>query len=151
MELQNPYSTGDAVIAAPPQDVYTAANAGKGQRFLTMLIDYAVYFALVFVAAIVVAIIAGPQALEGARSYAVSIPVFLLYWTLFEAFFGRTVGKFVCGTRVVTNQGTAPSFGQALGRTLSRMIPFEAFSVLFSEDATGWHDSIAKTKVVRTR
>ncbi|AXK72886.1 RDD family protein [Lysobacter sp. TY2-98] len=151
MEMQNPYSAGDAVIAAGSQRVHTAENAGKGRRFLTMLIDYAVYFVLVMLVMIPVIVVAGEDAVQGGRAYAVSVPVFVLYWTLFEGLFGRTVGKFVCGTRVVTERGAAPSMGQALGRTLSRMIPFEAFSVLFSEDATGWHDSIAKTKVVRAR
>lgn len=151
IDTQNPYSAGVAAIAAPPQQVYTAENAGKGRRFLTLLIDYAVYFVLLMVVMIPIIIVAGEDAMQGARAYAVSIPVFLLYWTLFEGLFGRTVGKFICGTRVVTERGTAPSFGQALGRTLSRMIPFEAFSVLFSEDGTGWHDSIAKTRVVRAR
>ncbi|MGY4514974.1 RDD family protein [Lysobacter sp. HA18] len=151
MEMQNPYSAGDAVIAAGSQRVYTAENAGKGRRFLTMLIDYVVYYVMVMLVMIPVMVVGGQDAVQGGRAYAVSIPVFVLYWTLFEALFGRTVGKFICGTRVVTEAGTGPSFGQALGRTLSRMIPFEAFSVLFSEDATGWHDSIAKTKVVLAR
>lgn len=71
----------------------------------------------------------------------------------FEAFFDRTPGKFVCGTRVVSERGTAPTLGQVVGRTFARWIPFEPFSVLFSEDgdARGWHDSIAKTKVIRAR
>ncbi|GAB2514665.1 RDD family protein [Lysobacter humi (ex Lee et al. 2017)] len=151
MELQNPYNAGDAVVAQVPRPLTAADNAGKGRRFLTMLIDYAVYFVLVIAVMIPVIAVAGEDAVQGARAYAVSIPVFLLYWTLFEAIFGRTVGKFICGTRVVTEKGGAPSFGQALGRTCSRMIPFEAFSVLFSEDGTGWHDTIPKTRVVRAR
>src|SRR6476469_4064020 len=102
MEMQNPYSAGEAAIAAGSRRVCTGENAGKGRRLLTMLIDYAVYFALTMVVMIPVIAIAGEGAVQGGRAYAVSIPLFLLYWTLFEGLFGRTVGKFVCGTRVVT-------------------------------------------------
>ena len=55
------------------------------------------------------------------------------------------------GTRVVSENGTDPTFGQVAGRTLSRFIPFEPLSVLFSNTHLGWHDSLSKTKVVATR
>ncbi|GAB1594643.1 RDD family protein [Lysobacter claricitrinus] len=149
MELQNPYSAGDAAIAAAPRAQYTGEMAGKGRRFLTMLVDNILYYAACVAAVIVVMTFAGADAINGARVYAVTLPMFVLYYSGFEALFGRTPGKFICGTRVVTEHGAAPSFGQALGRTISRMIPFEPFSVLFSEEGRGWHDSIAKTKVIR--
>jgi len=36
--------------------------------------------------------------------------------------------------------------GKILGRTLSRLIPFEPFS-FFTYPVLGWHDSISKTNV----
>ncbi|TZF89760.1 RDD family protein [Lysobacter lacus] len=48
---------------------------------------------------------------------------------------GRTPGKFIFGTCVVNTDGYAPSLGQAVGRTLCRMIPCEPFSVLFARDS----------------
>ena len=42
--------------------------------------------------------------------------------------FGRTVGKLVSGTRVVTESGDKPTTLQILQRTLSRMVPFEGES-----------------------
>ena len=44
--------------------------------------------------------------------------------------------------------GTKPRFGQVIGRTLCRFVPFEAFS-FFGE--RGWHDKIPKTRVVMAR
>jgi uncharacterized RDD family membrane protein YckC len=80
----------------------------------------------------------------------VGIFCMLGYYLVMEAAFGRTIGKLATGTRVVTVEGGAASFGQILGRTLCRLIPFEAFSFL-TENAVGWHDSIPKTRVVKIR
>jgi uncharacterized RDD family membrane protein YckC len=55
----------------------------------------------------------------------------------------------IFGTMVVSEKGGAASFGQILGRTFSRFIPFEPFSLLFSKDSCGWHDTLPKTRVVR--
>lgn len=152
MDTSNPYAAGDAVAARSPQH-FTGEIAGKGRRFGTFLADYALYYLLCGVVAVVVVLALGEQALEGNRAYLISIPMFLVYYAGFEGAIGRTPGKLIFGTRVVTHDGRAPSFGQAIGRTLSRFIPFEPFSVLFSTDgeAIGWHDSIARTKVIRAR
>lgn len=77
--------------------------------------------------------------------------VVLMYFFLLEAFTGVTVGKLLTGTRVVNATGGKPSFGQCLGRTFSRMIPFEPFSFLFGDNTTGWHDSLSGTRVVDMR
>jgi uncharacterized RDD family membrane protein YckC len=70
------------------------------------------------------------------------------YFVLTEALFQRTLAKFITGTRVVTADGTQPSFGQIVGRSFARMIPFEAFSFLGSPNPVGWHDSLSGTRVV---
>lgn len=152
MESQNPYIAGDAVVASPPRQ-FTGELAGKGRRFGTLLVDHALYYVLCGVIGVIVVLAFGEDAVQGGRAYLISIPVFLAYYAGFEGALGRTPGKFLFGTRVVTNAGGPPSFGQALGRTLSRMIPFEPFSVLFASDGEtiGWHDSIARTKVIRVR
>lgn len=76
--------------------------------------------------------------------------VMLLYYIGFEAVTGRTVGKLVTGTKVVTLQGHAPSALQVLGRTLIRFVPFEPFS-FFGSEPRGWHDRWSNTRVVRLR
>lgn len=152
METENPYQVGAAALAMPAEP-YTGELAGKGRRFGTMLVDQVTYYLLCAVIFAIVIAMLGEQSVDGAKAYLVSIPAFLLYYVGFEGTIGRTPGKFVFGTRVVTNDGGAPSFGQAIGRTLSRLIPFEPFSVLLANkgEVIGWHDSIARTKVIRTR
>ena len=152
MESQNPYAVGDAVVASPPEH-FTGEIAGKGRRFGTMLVDAVLYYLLCGVLGVIVILTLGEEAVQGGKAYLISIPAFLVYYAAFEGAIGRTPGKFLFGTRVVADHGGAPSFGQAIGRTLARMIPFEPFSVLFAADgkAIGWHDSIARTKVVMAR
>ena len=72
----------------------------------------------------------------------------LIYYVPQEAFWGRTIGKLITGTRVVSEDGGPASFGQVVGRTFARMIPFEPFS-FFGSTASGWHDSLSHTRVVQ--
>ena len=51
---------------------------------------------------------------------------------------------------VPTIEGRTPRFPQILGRSLARLIPFEAFS-FFGALGVGWHDSFSNTRVIRTR
>lgn len=69
----------------------------------------------------------------------------ILYYTLMEACFGKTIGKFVTRTKVVTVSGEKPGVGKCILRSICRFIPFEPISVL---TGTGWHDSISGTIVV---
>ena len=61
---------------------------------------------------------------------------------------GKTVGKMLTKSTVVREDGGRITLGQAFGRSLCRLIPFDAFSFLGST-AVGWHDSISKTRVVK--
>jgi uncharacterized RDD family membrane protein YckC/DNA-directed RNA polymerase subunit RPC12/RpoP len=74
----------------------------------------------------------------------------LSYYIFCEYFFGRTLGKLLTKSRVITLEGNKPSFFQIVGRTLVRFIPFEPFSVLFSARAIGWHDLLSRTRVVKS-
>ena len=76
--------------------------------------------------------------------------IVLFYFVFFESLIGRTPGKLLTGTRVVDEQGQKPSFGQILGRSLARMLPFEPLS-FFGAENRGWHDSLSKTYVVKSR
>ncbi len=78
--------------------------------------------------------------------------ILLIYYVPQEAFSGRTLGKLITRTKAVNEDGTKLTFGKALGRTLCRFIPFEAFSFLGGQGRPkGWHDRIPKTKVISTR
>lgn len=81
------------------------------------------------------------------------IGMILAYYILMEGVFGLTIGKLITGTRVVDERGGPPSVRQAVLRSLARLLPFEAFSVLLSQDgaARGWHDTLPRTRVVLRR
>lgn len=72
---------------------------------------------------------------------------FISYYTAFEAIFGKTIGKMITNTKVVNEDGTKPTFGQIVGRSFARLIPFEAFSLL-ANHPRGWHDTLSRTMVV---
>jgi uncharacterized RDD family membrane protein YckC len=69
------------------------------------------------------------------------------YYVVCESAFQATLGKLVTGTRVVTFNGDKPTFGQVVGRSFARFVPFEAFSFL-NRRPIGWHDSWTGTRVV---
>ena len=164
MDEHNPYRAPGASIAeTTPQERLKIEPAGRWRRFFNWLIDYActtlLWIILMIPYAAWLVANGGEAALAELdepnflRDYALAIGLMLLYYISMEGVFGFTVGKLVTGTRVVNEQGGRPNWGQVVGRSFSRLIPFEPFSLLFSNDGEcrGWHDSLAKTYVVRTR
>jgi uncharacterized RDD family membrane protein YckC len=89
------------------------------------------------------------EALDGIKWWGISVAFYVIYYVSFEAISGRTLGKVLTGTRVVTTSGLALSMPTALVRTLCRFIPFEPLSFSLSE--TWWHDSLSRTQVVRSQ
>jgi uncharacterized RDD family membrane protein YckC len=59
---------------------------------------------------------------------------------------GRTLAKYITGTRALGLNGTALTMEQAVLRTLCRFIPFDNFSFLFMKQ--GFHDMLSNTRVV---
>jgi uncharacterized RDD family membrane protein YckC len=105
--------------------------------------------AILFAVAVIRAL--GPTEGREAVIAVVALLAFFAYYIVLEAAFGWTIAKLITGTRVVRIDGTKPTFPQALGRTFARFIPFEPFSVLFSDSKLGWHDSLSNTRVVKVR
>ena len=62
---------------------------------------------------------------------------------------GRSIGKLVTGTEVVTKEGKKPTVGWFFIRNISRLAPFEPFSFIGSN--TGWHDRWSNTCVVKLK
>ena len=156
MPPENPYAA-PSITAAPPVTVSSGNfnTAGHGQRFLNLLIDTTFLIVLLAVGFVLYAMVTGDVPEEDdTKSETVIQLVFIgfsvCYYAVLESLTGRTLGKVITGTKVVDADGNKPSFGKTLARSLCRNIPFEPFSVL-SSDARGWHDSIPKTWVVRTR
>ena len=76
--------------------------------------------------------------------------LYFSYYLVFESLTGRTIGKLITGTRVVSEHGGKPTFKQFLYRSLCRLIPFEPLS-FFGSKGYGWHDSIPNTYVIDIR
>ncbi len=72
-----------------------------------------------------------------------------VYYTFFEAIFGRTLGKFVSYSKVVTNAGKKPNILWILVRSLARLTIIDLFFQPFLNNKT-LHDYLSKTNVVET-
>ena len=70
------------------------------------------------------------------------------YYLLFESTMQSTPGKLILGRIVVNEYGEKPSFSAILGRSYSRIVPFEALSCLSDR---GWHDKWTDTYVMRKK
>ncbi len=149
------YSVSQGTLAA---EVSAAGEqivepAGGGRRFANFLIDYLCHFLLAAIVGVVVVAFwgdAGLAALDRVPDIVFGVIVMCAYYIPLETLWGRTIGKLITGTKVVSEDVRRPSFSAVLKRTLSRFIPFEAFSFL-GKDARGWHDTLSKTYVVRCR
>lgn len=161
---ENPYASPAAAPDYVPQTDPSAKQpqiASQGKRFANLIIDNIVIqiasAGVGFVLGIVFAMMRMDPSgtLSPADEVTLQITGFILgmltavgYFILMEGTCQRTLGKFVTGTIVVTAGGARPSFGQIVGRSFARMIPFEAFSFLVGKRPVGWHDSLSGTRVV---
>ena len=145
----NPYAPPASNVADAEIEPDRAIDiAGKGRRFGTYVVDKVCCSMLSAFGGLASVMLFGEEAARPCRSrwnFLVALLIVTLYYIFFEGLWARTPGKFVFGTVVVNEQGGRPSLGQIVGRTFSRLIPFEAFSFLGER---GWHDSIPKTFVV---
>ncbi len=121
-------------------------DAPKSARFFNYLVDSVGGFAFAFLIVILLNIFGIKHLVDEEDNKVILIFLGIIYYLLWESISGRTLGKLVTGTKVVTDEGEDIGFPEALGRTLCRFIPFEIFSFLFAKK--GWHDSITKTRVV---
>ncbi len=71
----------------------------------------------------------------------------VIYYFVFESIFQATPGKFLTGTRVVTEDGGKPTVKQIFKRTVTRIVPFEAFSIF----GQLWHDTWSETYLVNEK
>ena len=78
------------------------------------------------------------------------------YYFFCEFLFGKTIGKWICGTLVVSEDNSRPSARMIFKRTISRLKFAEAYSFLWTKlDESGElrfrHDADSKTKVIIVR
>ena len=148
----SPYTTPKSSVDIAEEAIEPVA-VRRLLRFFNLLIDYVAFSILGILVGLVVAFgfgDPGVQFLETTPSFFIGAPIVLAYYIALEALSGRTLGKLITGTKVVNEAGTKPSFGQIVGRSFARIIPFEAFSFL-AEDGRSWHDTLPKTFVVKCR
>ncbi len=149
----SPYAPPKSSLETDYQESAEIVLVSKWLRLANLVIDYIGYMILAVIVGILVAIIWGEEGIkymESIPDIVFGAPILLGYYIFFESLTGRTLGKLVTGTKVVNENGLRASFGQILGRSFSRLIPFEVFSFL-GEKGRGWHDSLPRTYVVKNR
>lgn len=127
--------------------------ASTGQRFLNYLIDVIIFD--IIIAIVKVAFLYRITTLYVDYTFTnvllrllISyIGFVVLYFISESAFKGRTIGKFITGTKVINEDGTEPETRTYLLRSFSRIVPFEPFSAL-GNPCRPWHDKWTKTFVV---
>lgn len=128
-----------------------ACIADKGPRFFGFVIDRVLGYSIA-VAFFSIFEIISPGSLDfiaenGVIDKLVTHSILLIYYLLLEFFFQKTIGKMILKTKVINvHDGTKPSFGVILKRTLSRLIGIEALFYLFGNHL--WHDSWSDTVVI---
>ena len=152
---ENPYQAPASLVADVPMGG-VLVDAGKWRRLFNWILDHIAIMGVVVIFTIIFIVVGGDAALLWVDNMGfweeqlLGMGSLLTYYTLMEGMFGVTLGKLITRTRVVNEQGAPPTWRQAALRTLTRMIPFEPFSLLFSDDgvARGWHDRWPRTRVV---
>lgn len=73
--------------------------------------------------------------------------IMVIYLFTMENFTQRTVGKYITGTMVVSEDGSKPEPRKILVRALCRIIGLEVLTFI-SDTPRGWHDTASDTYVV---
>lgn len=141
--------------------------AGFGIRSLAYLIDRVILntLRLLFLIAGYAASQTGSPLPSGGtlldRLAPLVIPVFLtmvaveiVYYTYLHGDTGQTVGKLLCGLKVVDLQGRTIGYRRAFQRWVGYVLSYLVFGLGFfwvavDRKSQGWHDKIAKSYVVR--
>jgi len=137
-------------------------------RFLAYAIDqiiiYLISFLLLLIAALAVGMHYSPAEVRGYLEQLgnfVTFPYFftliclnMIYNTYFIGASGQTIGKLVCGLKVVQTSGEPVSYGQAFLRWVGYLVSSIFFYlgyiwIAIDANRQGWHDKIADTCVIR--
>lgn len=138
-------------------------RASKGVRFANLIIDRIVVYILFFLFGtfsvlmyqllnidFFLNITDKLSQLNRVEDIVVTSLFYFIYLFLMEYFTkGRTVGKYITGTKVLTTEGTIPTLQECFIRNISRLVPFDAFS--FLGEGNGWHDNWSDTRVINIK
>lgn len=140
----------DEILDAGLNNETILIAASKNKRFLNYLIDWLVNMlflmaAFVFIASIVDIDL---ENIDPILDRIITSLLFPIYYILCEGFLkGKTLGKYFTKTRAVTIEGKHLSWTSVIGRSFSRIVPFEALSFL-GDRPNGWHDRWSDTMVI---
>jgi uncharacterized RDD family membrane protein YckC len=135
---------------------YTYTQASANKRFGNYLIDRIAYY---FIWRGFSAMAARPMAFILIKTthdrtvmtfevYLMALVAFVVYFTAFEGFTkGKTLGKWITGTRAVTIDGRMVTLKIAFLRSLCRLVPLEPFSAI-KTPCYPWHDRWTRTLVI---
>lgn len=137
-------------------------KSSLGLRFANLIIDRVVVFALFFLFGLFssityqllnieffINITDKLSNLSKIGDMILTSTVYFLYLLLMEYFTkGRTIGKYITGTKVISTDGAEPSFRDYFIRNISRFVPFDALSFF---GTNGWHDSWSNTRVINVK
>jgi len=123
-----------------------AETADFGTRFVALLIDAVIIGVPTLILRMVL-----PAGLGALVSFAVGIGYYVYFWTST----GQTVGKMAMGLKVVSAEtGQLLDMGGAALRYVGYIVSsiplgLGFFWVLWDPNREGWHDKIAKTRVIK--
>lgn len=127
--------------------------ANGGQRLANFLIDQTIVSVIYFTVATILSTSFSFIFKEASKANiyftSIAVAINLGYYILLEGIGGKTIGKYITRTRVLSTDGQPVTFKKALVRSLCRMLPCEPFS--FLSRSNGWHDSMTDTIVVKDR
>lgn len=137
-------------------------RATKWVRFANFVIDrliFNLFFLIIGVAGAIIDMILGLQYftrlfislsdISSALDIIITWILFITYTFLMEYFTkGRTIAKYITGTKVITTDGETPTFYEFFIRNISRLVPFDILSFL---GENGWHDSWSDTRVINIK
>ncbi|MDB5200972.1 MAG: hypothetical protein JWQ27_381 [Ferruginibacter sp.] len=130
-------------------------RATTGKRFANYIIDLIVFYLLLFLFGIIIAL-AAPSVIDGIPDdpgfglfdRLLAIFFYGVYMGIVEAVFkGKSIGKLITGTKAVNLDGSQISSRTAFGRGLSKAVPFCAFSAL-GTPCIPWQDKWTDTMVI---
>ena len=152
--MENPYELHPAVENVLEDFEINLQQASTGKRFANWLIDVICFYILSFFYGMTLPLLVHEglhDPLTGKLDIKYQLLVYVIYFLYYiimeSAFKGKTVGKYITGTRAVQDNGSPITFRTALLRTLCRCVPFEIFSALGSPSYP-WHDRWTDTYVI---
>lgn len=129
--------------------------ASTGTRVKNYALDLLIIGFIEFIIAVILLIFSGINSkfysflfIDDIGKALLMVSLNIIYYTIFEATTGKTIGKYITKTKVINQKGENPEWTIILLRSVCRFIPFDALSFLGSEEK-GWHDTLSKTLVIQ--